>query len=513
MAFGGNTCDLGSFGEETDEITDLHQIIEEVLLKERGDGVASIKRRRRDLFSDGVWNLETTSGSGQLKEDLELSTYRRRPTPCGLVRISPAPDPSRHDDPFVKGVYGSRTIFSTCIYMGGPSLSGLSTMKSVRTWPRMDVIGLRCSAMDLGAHVMSDGFQENMSRLLLSKSQSSIFPFSDRLPPIVIVYSRYSGWIATFIPSAVVGSMGRDSFGASATIMNSTRCCGVIAEHEALVCAVTLISVKLTELVLVLVFRGSSHRWRCFELHRFHCQNFLWSVYKRHESVLPFVRFVPVFKVYPFVAAWLVAFLVVFPCWRSFLSRLICYRYFSSEEGGYHAHHLIYELGDTVIQPFDQVRVSDAVHKSEDPYALRRPVDMHAFSLKRSVNASVESLSLCLIWWISMGSLMYFFCCEKFPRNWLLRRAAFVPSCLSLEKTLALCERRVSMDAVTGLGFLFFLGLLFLSHDSDSESQDLVVVFFTNFAKLVLFRYPGPPSVACLLHLPAVFRTTELAGV
>ncbi|GJS71176.1 hypothetical protein Tco_0704017 [Tanacetum coccineum] len=25
MAFGGNTSDLGSFGEETDEITDLHQ--------------------------------------------------------------------------------------------------------------------------------------------------------------------------------------------------------------------------------------------------------------------------------------------------------------------------------------------------------------------------------------------------------------------------------------------------------------------------------------------------------
>ncbi|GJT33595.1 hypothetical protein Tco_0924014 [Tanacetum coccineum] len=74
MAFGGNTRDLGSFGEETDEITDLHQILEEVLLTEHGDGVASIKRRRRDLFSDGVWNLETASGRGRLKEDLESST-------------------------------------------------------------------------------------------------------------------------------------------------------------------------------------------------------------------------------------------------------------------------------------------------------------------------------------------------------------------------------------------------------------------------------------------------------
>nr|GEW31516.1 hypothetical protein [Tanacetum cinerariifolium] len=58
MAFGRNTRDLGSFGEETDEITGLHQILEEVLLTERGDGVTSIKRRRRDLFSDDVWNLE-----------------------------------------------------------------------------------------------------------------------------------------------------------------------------------------------------------------------------------------------------------------------------------------------------------------------------------------------------------------------------------------------------------------------------------------------------------------------
>ncbi|GKD41821.1 hypothetical protein Tco_1262028 [Tanacetum coccineum] len=43
MAFGGNTCDLGSFGEETDEIIDLHQILQEVLLTEHRDGVAGIK--------------------------------------------------------------------------------------------------------------------------------------------------------------------------------------------------------------------------------------------------------------------------------------------------------------------------------------------------------------------------------------------------------------------------------------------------------------------------------------
>ncbi|GJS21136.1 hypothetical protein Tco_0449768 [Tanacetum coccineum] len=74
MTFGGNTHDLGSFGEETDKITDLHQIHEEVLFTERGDGVAGIKRRRRDLSSDGVRDLATASGRGRLKEDLESST-------------------------------------------------------------------------------------------------------------------------------------------------------------------------------------------------------------------------------------------------------------------------------------------------------------------------------------------------------------------------------------------------------------------------------------------------------
>ncbi|GJY83380.1 hypothetical protein Tco_0496756 [Tanacetum coccineum] len=43
-----------------------------------GDGVAGIKRRGRDLSSDGVWNLATTSGRGRLKEDLESSTMYKR---------------------------------------------------------------------------------------------------------------------------------------------------------------------------------------------------------------------------------------------------------------------------------------------------------------------------------------------------------------------------------------------------------------------------------------------------
>ncbi|GJR12199.1 retrovirus-related pol polyprotein from transposon TNT 1-94 [Tanacetum coccineum] len=74
MTFGGNTRDLGSFREKTDKITDLHQIHEEVLFTKLGDGIAGIKLRRRDASSDGVRDLATASGRGQLKEDLESST-------------------------------------------------------------------------------------------------------------------------------------------------------------------------------------------------------------------------------------------------------------------------------------------------------------------------------------------------------------------------------------------------------------------------------------------------------
>ncbi|GJW69497.1 hypothetical protein Tco_0126414 [Tanacetum coccineum] len=75
----------------------------------------------------------------------------------------------------------------------------------------------QCSTMDIGMPVMSAGFQANTSKLYLSRLQSSILPFSDKLPPIVIVCSGYSGWIATFIPYAVAGFLGGGSFVAPVT--------------------------------------------------------------------------------------------------------------------------------------------------------------------------------------------------------------------------------------------------------------------------------------------------------
>ncbi|GJU79299.1 hypothetical protein Tco_1276369 [Tanacetum coccineum] len=93
MPFGENTRDLGSFGEETDKITTLHQKSGRIVYTERGDGVAIIKQRRQDIHRDGVRDPAIASGRGRLKEDLESSTWRRRhnfkATPSRRVNSSP----------------------------------------------------------------------------------------------------------------------------------------------------------------------------------------------------------------------------------------------------------------------------------------------------------------------------------------------------------------------------------------------------------------------------------------
>ncbi|GJV07669.1 hypothetical protein Tco_1345325 [Tanacetum coccineum] len=77
-AFGGNTRGLGSFGEETDKTTDLHQNLLKSMLTELGDGVTTIKRRRYDLRSDGVSTLVTPSERRRPKETLEEFVSREQ---------------------------------------------------------------------------------------------------------------------------------------------------------------------------------------------------------------------------------------------------------------------------------------------------------------------------------------------------------------------------------------------------------------------------------------------------
>ncbi|GJY67859.1 hypothetical protein Tco_0470841 [Tanacetum coccineum] len=63
---------VGSYDGKWDPENYLH-LFEGVI--QRGDGVAGIKRRRRDLSSDGVWILATASQRSRLKVDLEPSTF------------------------------------------------------------------------------------------------------------------------------------------------------------------------------------------------------------------------------------------------------------------------------------------------------------------------------------------------------------------------------------------------------------------------------------------------------
>ncbi|GKB98871.1 hypothetical protein Tco_0985008 [Tanacetum coccineum] len=66
---------LGRLASET---VGLHAEFSLVFISLRKDGVAGIKRRRRDLYGDGVRNFVMASGRGRLKEDLESSTWQRR---------------------------------------------------------------------------------------------------------------------------------------------------------------------------------------------------------------------------------------------------------------------------------------------------------------------------------------------------------------------------------------------------------------------------------------------------
>ncbi|GJS60973.1 putative reverse transcriptase domain-containing protein [Tanacetum coccineum] len=65
MAFGGNTRDLGSFGEETNKTTTLHQILKEVMHTECGDGVTSLLSCWKNDYIDA-----------NLKQDLESMECR-----------------------------------------------------------------------------------------------------------------------------------------------------------------------------------------------------------------------------------------------------------------------------------------------------------------------------------------------------------------------------------------------------------------------------------------------------
>nr|GEV41912.1 hypothetical protein [Tanacetum cinerariifolium] len=116
MEFGGNTRHLGLFGEETDEITDLHQILEEVLLTAHEDGVTGITRRRRDPSSDGVRTLAVDANSNCMERQMLIHFHRERDANCAdaqdLMRlIVEVEERMNHSDSLIREV----EILTDCI--------------------------------------------------------------------------------------------------------------------------------------------------------------------------------------------------------------------------------------------------------------------------------------------------------------------------------------------------------------------------------------------------------------
>ncbi|GKA14201.1 hypothetical protein Tco_0693847 [Tanacetum coccineum] len=74
LAFGGNTRDLGSFGEETDKITNQHQDSSRFKVLVPGDGVTIYTRCRQTSSSDGVTTSLDAVSPHRLNLDLEDST-------------------------------------------------------------------------------------------------------------------------------------------------------------------------------------------------------------------------------------------------------------------------------------------------------------------------------------------------------------------------------------------------------------------------------------------------------
>ncbi|GKD38190.1 hypothetical protein Tco_1258397 [Tanacetum coccineum] len=72
--------------------------------------------------------------------NLNLRAYVNS-TPSGFVSISPAPEPSTHDDSSMNNIHGSGSYSLSSIGASSGSSSGRSTMKTARICPLTDVLG------------------------------------------------------------------------------------------------------------------------------------------------------------------------------------------------------------------------------------------------------------------------------------------------------------------------------------------------------------------------------------
>ncbi|GKB14246.1 hypothetical protein Tco_0848169 [Tanacetum coccineum] len=322
---------------------------------------------------------------------------------------------------------------------------------------------------------------------------------------------------------------------------------------DVLVCAMALIPVKFAELVLVLVFCRADHGWRCFEFYSVHCQNFFWCLRQSTfyfawlAAATPPIRKVVVTLIISSTDIGMLSFnfliqsgLVILcmnpdilmhsgaplTCMLSALNLSM-----KASVGSPMPSYVFTLTGMRVLFGTSKFRilavngsVSSHSHGWESSlvrvYGLRLArfsADLLVLLLLftylcrgATLGLSHECMLLllspnCLKTFLSSGSSLV----NTMALTGLLRRVSLSLLCLSLENTLAVCEGRVPLEAVTGL-CLLFLGLFFLSHDSDSENW---VCEFRYFPKPIRKEVPRI-VVGCLLApLVAIFWTVELAGV
>ncbi|GJY63619.1 hypothetical protein Tco_0465079 [Tanacetum coccineum] len=142
---------------------------------------------------------------------------------------------------------------------------------------------------------------------------------------------------------------------------------------------------------------------------------------------------------------------------------------FSSYEGSGGCHHFFHGLWNMFVEALCQFRVVNA--------PFMRPVS----TLNRFMKSSMVSPSLCLILWISTGSLTYFFCCIKYAKKTALR--SLYPSMLSggssLNHTLA-DEQVLPYDSSMPRELSLLRGRSLLGEESLQPSMDFFSLVTVN---------------------------------
>nr|GEY33076.1 hypothetical protein [Tanacetum cinerariifolium] len=261
-----------------------------------------------------------------------------------------------------------------------------------------------CSAMCCGTPVISAGFQVNMSRSRLSRSHNAFWPSAVRVEPIAIVCSRTDicpiGHMVSplnLTRGTVAGTICLFTFEwsllkqCSYSIFEADppstyiRCMKWPPISDSMIIGPFVpsllysggngISESGKKLYVIFFLANLGHGWT---IRNSRALSFL------EECELVTSPFGPLlvpevsFSVKVLFPPWF----MLFPCRKFFLSRLIRGCHLSPEEHCGYPHYLIHRLWDITVHTFNEFRVGDSVHESEDSHSFQGSFHMPTFSLE-----------------------------------------------------------------------------------------------------------------------------------